>query len=285
MERECCLSILIAVAGGSALMACGWWPLAGEPRSGDARHFERVTWRRIWLPVVPAATATVWLCGWALVEPDPVPERVPISIILLSLPFGLLFVRAAVRAGWALAAEGEASGAATVGLLRPWIVFSPHLAKALDDRQIEAALEHERAHARHRDPLRIWVAQLATDLQWPWPQARERMRQWLLALELARDEEARAAGVAGIDLADAILTSVRLGHQTLLPSLAALVGEHSALKRRIQRLLDPMSGDAEETRRGGRGRLWALLPILLTVLALGSIFGERVIPVLFRIAA
>jgi beta-lactamase regulating signal transducer with metallopeptidase domain len=77
--------------------------------------------------------------------------------------------------------------------LRPWVLSSPYLAKTLDDRTIEAALEHERAHARHHDPLRIWLAQLATDLQWPWPQAHKRFQLWILALELARDEEAASA--------------------------------------------------------------------------------------------
>lgn len=96
------------------------------------------------------------------------------------------------------------------GVLRPRILISPRLANALQDRELEAVVEHERAHARHRDPLRLWLAQLATDLQWPWPQARVRFRAWIHALELARDEEALARGVDGADLAAAILVSVRL---------------------------------------------------------------------------
>jgi hypothetical protein len=285
MERECCLSMLIVLIGGSALIACGWWPAHCDLRGANARRLERIAWRRVWLPVLPAATAAIWLCGWALVEPDPVPERVPISLIVISVPFGMLFARAAIRAGWALVADGGATGTATVGLLQPWIVFSPHLAKALDNQQVEAALAHERAHVRHRDPLRIWLAQLATDLQWPWPQASERMRRWLLALELARDEEARAAGVDGTDLADAILASARYGHQVALSAQAALIGDQSALKERIRRLLDPLSDDAQAKRRSPYGALLALMPAMLLVLALGSIFGERVVPVLFRIAS
>lgn len=286
MERECCLGMLIALIGGSALIICGWWPAGGGLQgTASARRMERIAWWRVWLPVIPAAAVAVWLCGWALVEPDPVPERVPISLIVLSVPFGLLFVRAAIRAVWALAADRGAMGTATVGLLRPWIVFSPHLAKALDERQVEAALAHERAHVRHRDPLRIWIAQLATDLQWPWPQARERMRRWLLALELARDEEARAAGVEGTDLADAILASARFGLEVTLPAQAALIGSPSALKERIRRLLDPQPAGAQGQCRGAYGALLALIPATLMVLALGSVFGERVVPVLFRIAA
>jgi uncharacterized membrane protein len=92
MERECCSSMLVALIGGTTLLVCGWWPVADSGAS-SAWPFERVTWRRLWLPVVPALTAAAWLCGWALAEPDPVPETVPISVILMSLPFALLFDR------------------------------------------------------------------------------------------------------------------------------------------------------------------------------------------------
>jgi Zn-dependent protease with chaperone function len=121
----------------------------------------------VWLPVAPATIVVAWLCGWALVEPDPMPEGAPPLLILMSVPLAMVFARALIRAGWALFGVRRDPGTGTVGLLRPWIFFSPHLAKALDDQQIDAALAHEQAHARHRDPLRILLAQLATDLQWP----------------------------------------------------------------------------------------------------------------------
>src|SRR6266478_2842093 len=118
----------------------------------------------------------------------------------------------------------------------------------LSEGQVNAVLEHARAHARHCDPLRIWLVQLATDLQWPWPQAHERLRRWLLALELARDEEARATGIEGTDLANAILASARFDQRVNLPPQAALTGEASALKHRIGRLLDPLPTDWVETQ-------------------------------------
>lgn len=283
MERECCLSMLIALIGGAALLACGWWPVA-DVRTSSARRLERITWRRLWVPVLPPLAVAAWLCGWALTEPDPVPERVPITLILMSLPFALLFARAAVRAGWSVIADQGAPGIATVGLPRPWIVFSPHLAKRLDDQQIEAALAHENAHVRHRDPLRIWLAQLATDLQWPWPQAHARLRRWLLALELARDEEARAAGVEGSDLAGVILASARFSQQMNLLPRAALIGEPSALKERISRLIDSPPTDLETTQGSTRAALLMLVPTLLMALALGAMFGEELVRGLFWLA-
>lgn len=283
MGRECFLTVLIALIGGIALLACGWWPTAQTGR-GSARSLEYRLWRRIWWTFIPALTVAAWLCGWALVEPDPVPEKVPVAVLIAAVPFLLLFPRAAIRAGWSLFRHDGDLGTATVGLLKPWIVFSPHLAKALDDRAIEAALEHERAHARHRDPLRIWVAQIVTDLQWPWPQARERFRAWIVALELARDEEARAAGADGSALASAILAAARLRQHTITSPVAALIGDQSVLKQRIARLLNPLADPAEEVRARWPQPL-ILAPVLLIAVVLGSAFGEIVIRTLLRIAA
>jgi BlaR1 peptidase M56 len=282
MERECCLSMLISLIGGTTLLACGWWPVA-DGRVSSARRLEEINWRRIWQPVLPALAVAAWLCGWALVEPDPVPEKVPVLLLLMSLPFALLFVRAAVRATCSLIGDQGDPATATVGLLRPRIVFSPHLARRLDDQQVEAALQHEWAHARHRDPLRIWLAQFATDLQWPWPQAHQRLRRWLLALELARDEEALAAGVEGSDLAGAILASARFGEQRNLPVNAALAGDTPALKERIRRLLEASPRDAGPTRASSRGPLLTGLTILPVAVVLGVIFGEQVVRALFKI--
>ena len=189
-----------------------------------------------------------------------------------------------MRAVWSLVHEEGEVVTATVGLLRPWILFSPYLARTLDDRTIEAALEHERAHARHRDPLRIWLAQFAADLQWPWPQALERFRLWILALELARDEEARASGVEGSDLATAILASSRLGREAILPANAALISDPSTLKERISRLLEPLPPDHPPTRTA----MWTAvvaIPVLLGAIGLGSMFGERIVGTLLRLGA
>jgi beta-lactamase regulating signal transducer with metallopeptidase domain len=237
----------------------------------------------VWLPVAPAIVVAAWLCGWALAEPDPMPEGAPALLILISVPMAMVFARAVIRAGWSLFGDRQDPGTAAVGLLRPWILLSPHLAKALEHRQIEAALAHERAHARHRDPLRILLAQLATDLQWPWPQAGLRMRRWLVALELARDEEACTAGIEGTDLAEAILATARFNRHLNLCA-ATLISEASALKDRIDRLLTPLKDTPGLQARTG-GALATAAVSLLSALALGALFGEHVVRALFRIAA
>jgi hypothetical protein len=284
VERECFLSILVALLGGTMILACGWWPTR-DGGGGSARQLERLRWRHIWLPLVPALTIAAWLCGWALAESDPTPEKASIRLILSSVPFALLlFGRAAIRAVWSLFRDEGEVVTATVGLLRPWILFSPYLAKRLDDRTIEAALAHERAHARHRDPLRIWLARLATDLQWPWPQAQRRFRLWILALEFARDEEARVSGVDGSDLASAILASARLGRQAILPANAELISDPSTLKERISRLLEPLPLEPPPTHT----TIWtavALIPVVLGAIGFGSVFGEQIVRTLLRLSA
>jgi hypothetical protein len=198
MERESLLSLLILLLGGALLQAFAFWPPAGLCAC-SARQTERRTAARLWWPVLPGLVVAAGLCGWALSEPDPVPERIEgVALFGACAPFALVFGRALLRAAWSLLHQPEEVGVSTVGLIRPQVVFSPFLARKLDEHIVRAALAHKWAHVCHRDPLRIWLAQLVCDLQWPWPSAQRRLRAWMTALECARDEEARAALTAPI---------------------------------------------------------------------------------------
>lgn len=238
VERESLLAMLIVLLGGSALQLFAVWP--GRIRHESAsRRLERVRWLVLWWPTAPALTVAAWLCGWALSQPDPVPAHVGRLIFIGALPFAVVGGRALLRAVWSLCHSSRVYGIATVGLLRPRIVVAPELAKALDAHALQAALAHERTHVRHRDPLRIWLAQIVTDLQWPWAPPRRRFTGWLAALECARDDEARSAGVEGADLAAAVLSSLRF--QLEAASAATLIGQPEALPARIARLLRPLA--------------------------------------------
>jgi len=277
MEPELCLGVLIAVLGGGTVLLCGWLP-ASRSETRSARHLERIAWLRVWLPLAPALALAASLCGWAFREPDQMPEIVPRLLSLMSLPFALLFARAAIRAGRSLVRRRGRVGAGTAGLIRPRILFSKDLVARLSRAEFHAALEHERAHVRHLDPLRIWLVQLATDLQWPWPQARERLERWHSALELARDEEARVAGVEGPDLASAILVAARFLKSVDQP--LGLIGGRCALEERIARLLAPLPGIPDEIPVSINWMFPSLIPALLCALALGAMFGERVVHLL-----
>jgi hypothetical protein len=224
------------------------------------------------------------LAGWALNEPQDA-ERVPNLLLWAALPFVIIFVRAGWRAVRSLRACNDDYAAATIGLIRPRVMVSPRIVKVLDAAVLAAALAHERAHVRHRDPLRLWLAQIATDLLWPWPAATGRLLAWKRALEFARDDEARLAGVAGPDLAAAIVAALRLNRAAVPPAVATLGAEEAFVKCRIERLLRPLDTQSPQRRWDAP---WTLVPVVLGIglaLLAGTTFGETAVRSLFAAAA
>jgi beta-lactamase regulating signal transducer with metallopeptidase domain len=223
-------------------------------------------------------SGAAWLIGWHLQEPWQSDERLPLAALLLALPVLGLWCRAGIRAARS-ARSTRPAPAATVGLLRPRVVIDPRLRRELDAAGLRAVEAHERAHARHFDPLRIWLAQLLTDLQWPAGAARVRFQAWLEALEIARDDEALAEGVPGVDLAHAIVTAARLtdGHRHD-DAYAGLTGAEHALRARVERLLGAPPPVAGET--GSRARALSLVLVaaaMASAVLLGVYFGEAMI--------
>jgi hypothetical protein len=281
MDRELVLAILVALFCGGVAFAFGWWP-ADLCMSASGHDLERASWRRLWLPLLPATVLLAALCGWASVEPARA-ERVPACLLLAAVPFAVCLARAIIRAVRSLVERPQNLLAGTTGLFRPRVVVSPRLARRLDQRSLAAAIEHERAHRRHFDPLRLWLGQLATDLQWPWPAARSRFRRWTRALEFARDEEARLSGADGADLAAAIVAAIRLGQTTVSPAIATLTGDASVIQERIAHLLEPLDVEVREVRR--RFLLIALTALLLaSALLLGTEVGEPIVCGLLEIS-
>ncbi|MBV8851978.1 MAG: hypothetical protein JOZ93_07260 [Sinobacteraceae bacterium] len=283
MERESLLLTLIILLGGLVLQLFAAWP-GSAAGSSAARQRERALWFALWWPVAPALTVAAWLCGWALSQPDPVPDHVGYLIFIAAAPFAVVGLRALLRALWSLCRSSHPyRGIATVGLLRPRILVPRELAAVLDAGALHAALTHEQMHVRHRDPLRIWLAQLVTDLQWPWPPAARRFESWLEALEIARDDEARSNGVGGADLAAAVLGSLRfeLGSRPV----ATLIGRPDALPARIARLLCPLPESKPEppplylTVASGLAMTW------LMAAALGLWFGPQLISALLAFSS
>jgi Zn-dependent protease with chaperone function len=283
MERESLLTVLTILLGGVALQLIGAW-LSTRSRAKPGFELERAAWLRLWWPLTPALIVAAWLCGWALSQPDPVPARVGPLLFIVCAPFVLIGIRAVLRAGWSLLSSPDEFGIATIGLIRPHIVFSPELARLLDERAVQAALAHERAHVRHLDPLRIWIAQFVTDLQWPWASAQRRFETWLAALEHARDDEARAEGIEGADLAAALVASVRFHRNVTVGAYARLIGDRSALEERVARLLKPVVS-APPDRMPTTLQVASFLSLALIVaLALGTIYGEQFVGTLLALS-
>jgi len=282
VERESLLMTLIILLGGLALQLFAGWP--GRTNRGSTSRQERVRWFALWWPMAPALTVAAWLCGWALAQPDPVPAHVGKLIFIGAGAFAFVGGRAVLRAVWALCQAPRRYGIVTVGVLRPRIVVAPELAEALDENALQAALAHEQTHVRHCDPLRIWLAQFVTDLQWPWGSAQRRFTAWLLSLEQARDDEARAGGVEGADLASAVLSSLRfqLGKAS---AAATLIGVREGLSARIDRLLNPLpeAAPTAEPRfvvvAGGLAMIWSLAVVL------GIFCGGRIVASLLAMSS
>ena len=285
MSRDLVLATMVLVLCGAGAWLASWFPDGRDEPEGpqtSGRRLERRSWRRIWLTMLPAALGLATMLGWSLQEPSVTDEPLRPAVALIALPLALLWLRCAARACLALRAPRLPPALATVGLLRPRIVLAERVRGALDPEALAAALAHERVHVRHRDPLRIWVAQIATDLQWPSPSARGRFDRWLSALELARDEEARLAGVPGEDLAAAVVAVARLSSRHAGGAVAALTGAETSLASRIERLLHPVPPDS------ARRSLWVPLVVVASLAAgviVGAQYGDALLRALPFIAA
>lgn len=158
---------------------------------------------------------------------------------------------------------------AVVGVVRPRLVIARHVLETCTAEELDAVLDHERAHIRHHDNLRrLLLAALPDPMSWL-PIGRDMDRAWHDAIEEEADEApGDARGDAGrVALASALLRLARLtppgAALTELPASALYRGE--PLEQRIRRLLDPVPARP----RAPLHRQWAVVGgIIATCLAL-----------------
>ena len=281
MDRELLLSLLILLVGGPLFWVAGALALR-SPLLASGTASEVARWEGLWVPGGGPLAAPAGLGGWATKEPPDAGAIAPVHL-LIALPVALVWLRASTRALWSVLPGRHRGPAATVGLLRPRVFLDPAFASRLDDEAHCAALAHERAHARHYDPLRLLLARLVTDLQWPIPAAQRRFKDWCHALELARDEEARRDGADSVALAAAIVTCAKFaGHGTA--AFVTLGGDGEALAERIGRLLaNEVPLHVVNMRRGLVGGLISIAVLLS--LAGGVLAGEEAVRILLRVLA
>lgn len=283
MDPEVALVLLLFLTAAPTAMVAGCLRDSRWREGMSPGDMERACWQDVWIPLLPAIGIACVMGGWAIAEPVPADEPVPRLAILIASPFALVWCRALVRAvsSWLLPFTKEPL-AVTVGLFRPTILLSPTLEGALDSDALAAVRAHEMAHVAHRDPLRIWLAQLATDLQWPFPAAQRRFHYWRRALEMARDQEVRRSGVDGPDLAAGILAVLKIA--TAGGGVAAtLIDDESSLRERIERLLAPATAD----RAYGRSVMAFTLVLsgLAAALIVGMTAGDPVVAALLNALA
>jgi hypothetical protein len=251
---------------------------------GDGRSIERERWMQLWIPMIPAALALGCFIGWAIQEPERSDELLQPGAPYIAALFAAVWLRAIVRAVLGLRVPRSVL-AGTIGLIRPRAVFSAAFLSELDEDSERAARAHEQAHVDHHDPLRIWLARIATDLQWPFPWAARRLQAWLWSLELARDEEARLQGVDGADLAAAILTAARLTviddrRLECAGAIAPIEGHRCEIEERVRRLLAPLAVDVGGDSPRRRSWIVALIPAWLSAIGVGTVYGDELVRLL-----
>jgi Zn-dependent protease with chaperone function len=170
----------------------------------------------------------------------------------------------AATLGDARVLESESPFCFVSGLLRPRIFLSSAFVRGLSPAELSAALEHERAHARRRDALRLRLARAGAALL---PRS---LRNRLLAeLELAGEEACDDAAARRLGdrlcVAEAILAAERLLAGRAAPPRAAAAGFGEAgVEARVRALL----ADPVERRRSGAAPLaWASLALLVLAAA------------------
>jgi hypothetical protein len=244
---------------------------------GEGEALARACARRVLLPLALPALVFAAIVGWALEEESAPDERLTTLALALAIPFAFVVARAIVRALLSLTRATGHCPARTVGLFRPRVVIASELAAALDERELAAVREHEAAHARHRDPLRLLGMQLAADLQWPVPVAARRLVEWRAALELARDDEARRHGVEGEDLASGILTTARLMTRATQPYEVGAVSDMAGIRVRTERLLRPIGDARDDGRRRRRVMPVVCAAAFACAMLLGAAVGDEAI--------
>jgi hypothetical protein len=275
VDRDLVVIAIGLVVGTTTLHAAN----VASPRPASFDDEGRA-WRAVLAPVLPLVAVTAAVAGWAVTDPDHDEALSPWTWCVAAAAV-LVCLRAAWRAWRAATTLPDATLVYTRGLLSPRIYVDEQARELLDESAMAAALAHERAHVGGRDPLRIWVATIATDLQWPWPQPGRRFALWRHALEVARDDEARASGVRGADLAAAILAIASVQQSAPHGATAPLTDEDRQLQSRIARLL----GDAPPRQRTPNRRGHFLAALGLTVLlgwAVGMLGGETALAWLAR---
>lgn len=280
------LAGLAAVA--TTLIGAGWMGLRPDPRADGLEQLARVCWL--------ASESAVWrLWGWAWHHPWP---AVVVGGLAGSLAWALLRLGASLASGWRVkerltadpsgrvpALERALRGAPdvdparvrvlssatpsafTAGLVRPWIYVSAGLVVVLTDEELRSVIRHEQAHAIAWDPMRLAAARFLSDFLWFLPVARNLGDAFANHAEFRADDAAVVGGSNPVDLAAAIVKTVRSGVVT--PRLAPALRGFAVVERRVTRLLrrDPVArGDAP----WGRAAVSAVIVLGVLALLLGA---------------
>ncbi len=139
-----------------------------------------------------------------------------------------------VRRGALVEVPGDAPLCHATGVLRPRVLLSAGLRAWLGPPAVAAAVEHEHAHLRRRDPAALAFLRVASIFGFPGSGLSSAFRE---AADEAADAEA-AAEVGAVAVADALLRMARFVRERPGPfSLSSLAFVTHPLERRVVLLL------------------------------------------------
>jgi Zn-dependent protease with chaperone function len=256
---------LIHAALGLAI----WASAPGAVRVGESmrpRSGARFLLALRLLPVTLAAFVVAGLCvpSYLWLETNEATERVGLTCCAIALLGAAVWASSLMRSARAFLlslrqsrqceragrrSEGDSlpvtvmnSGApmlALAGLVRPRVIVSLGVLETLSRDEIEAALEHEKAHRSSRDNLKRLVLSLAPDI-FPFAPAFTRLNHgWAKLIEWAADDEATAGDSRrSLSLAAALVHIARMGTApSISPLSSSFCGNDQNLSARVNRLL------------------------------------------------
>jgi Zn-dependent protease with chaperone function len=241
-----CLSVLFLITAGTSIL-CHLLLQAGVRlyHSWPARRAASLLFT---IRVLPLALPAVAALGFALpaflkLEPHSTGEAVGLKLVVLALAgttvvaakffrgVRLLRNTARVRKQWLASArpchiagcdlpvfcvDGDSALLSVTGMVRPAVFVSREVTQILSPEELRAALAHERAHVRSFDNLKQFLLKLTP--QWlSQPNA-----DWIVASEVAADEDALDNGASVLHLSSALVKIGRLnGWKSAGPAMVA----------------------------------------------------------------
>lgn len=300
LPRLLCLCFASFFLIHAALSLAAWATAPAAIRLGESmkpRFAARLLFALRILPLALAAFVVSTLCvpSYLWFEPRADAERVGIACFVAALLGAVIWAMSVARVARALSislrhrrqweraaretlvageavpvfvVESERPLLALAGVVRPRIVVSRGVLDALSQDQIDAAIEHERAHRTSRDNLKRLLLLLAPNV-FPFSRGFAALdRGWARFSEWAADDRAAAGNSRrSLSLAAALVRVSRLGVAARSSLFASsLIEDGRDLCIRVDRLLafDP---PAENPRRGTRALLASAALALAGLLA------------------
>jgi hypothetical protein len=147
------------------------------------------------------------------------------------------------------------------GIVRSSVWLSPAAKRALNERELQAALRHEFAHVKRRDNLRKLMLRLVA-----FPGMAVFENEWRQATEMAADDAAVCNASEALDLAAAVIKLSRLAPYPAPELTTTLVGNPAgSIRARVARLIawrEPPSRKTYSSRY-----VWCTAAALLAALA------------------